>query len=99
MLTRVRIENAKPGPKPLRLYDGRGLYLEITPSGGRGWRFKYTFAGKEKRISLGVYPEVCVFRLMPATDSAACRPPIPRHVGRGLRGMSAPSVEVIQRGG
>ena len=37
----------------------------------------------------------CVFRPMPAPDSAACRPPIPRHAGRGFRGMSAPSVEVI----
>lgn len=37
----------------------------------------------------------CVFRLMPAPDSAACRPPIPRHAGRGFRGMSPPSLEVI----
>ena len=37
----------------------------------------------------------CVFRPMPAPDSAACRPPIPRHAGRGFRGMSPPSVEVI----
>ena len=40
------------------MFDGGGLYLEISPSGGKWWRFKYRFAGKEKRISLGVYPEV-----------------------------------------
>jgi integrase len=40
------------------LFDGRGLYLEIAPTGSRWWRFKYRFAGKEKRISLGVYPDV-----------------------------------------
>jgi len=40
----------------VRLFDGRGLYLEIAPTGSRWWRFKYRFAGKEKRISLGVYP-------------------------------------------
>jgi integrase len=58
LLTTTKIQNTKPGPKPLRLFDGRGLYLEVTPSGGRWWRFKYRFAGKEKRISLGVYPDV-----------------------------------------
>ena len=42
----------------MRLFDGRGLYLEIAPTGSRWWRFKYRFAGKEKRISLGVYPDV-----------------------------------------
>jgi hypothetical protein len=42
----------------VRLSDGRGLYLEISPTGGKWWRFKYRLAGKEKRISLGVYPDV-----------------------------------------
>ena len=40
------------------MFDGGGLYLEISPSGGKWWRLKYRFAGKEKRISLGIYPEV-----------------------------------------
>ncbi len=57
-ITRVAIVNAKPREKPYRLFDGRGLYLEISPSGGRWWRFKYRFDGKEKRLSLGVYPNV-----------------------------------------
>lgn len=57
-LTDTAIRNAKPGKKPMRLFDGGGLYLEIAPSGGKWWRLKYRFAGKEKRISLGVYPEV-----------------------------------------
>lgn len=52
------IENAKPGSKPIRLFDGGGLYLEIAPSGGKWWRLKYRFGGKEKRLSLGVYPDV-----------------------------------------
>jgi integrase len=58
MLTLAKIQNTKPGAKPIRLFDGRGLYLEIAPSGSRWWRFKYRFADKEKRISLGVFPEV-----------------------------------------
>ncbi|MGP8475048.1 tyrosine-type recombinase/integrase [Burkholderia sp. PR2] len=57
-LTDTAIRNAKPSDKPARLFDGGGLYLEIAPSGGKWWRLKYRFAGKEKRISLGVYPDV-----------------------------------------
>jgi integrase len=57
-LSDTSIRNAKPGKKALRLFDGGGLYLEISPSGGKWWRFKYRFAGKEKRLSLGVYPDV-----------------------------------------
>lgn len=56
-LTDRKIQNLKPGGK-LRHFDGGGLYLEVAPSGGKWWRFKYRFDGKEKRISLGVYPDV-----------------------------------------
>ena len=58
LLTTTKIQNTVPGKKAVRLFDGRGLYLEIAPTGSRWWRFKYRFAGKEKRISLGVYPDV-----------------------------------------
>jgi integrase len=47
------VRNAKAGKKSVKLFDGRGLYLEVSPSGG-----KYRFEGKEKRLSLGVYPDV-----------------------------------------
>jgi hypothetical protein len=57
-LTDAGIRKAKPGSKAARLFDGRGLYLEISPNGGKWWRLKYRFSGREKRISLGVYPEV-----------------------------------------
>ncbi len=57
-LTNTTIRNTKPKEKAYRLFDGNGLYLEIAPSGGKWWRFKYRFNGKEKRISLGTYPEV-----------------------------------------
>ena len=43
---------------PGKHFDGDGLYLEVTPAGGRYWRLKYRFAGKEKRLALGVHPEV-----------------------------------------
>ncbi|MGB4064201.1 MAG: integrase arm-type DNA-binding domain-containing protein [Azonexus sp.] len=57
-LTEIAIKAAKPAEKITRLYDEKGLYLEISPAGGRWWRFKYSIGGKEKRLSLGVYPEV-----------------------------------------
>lgn len=57
-LTDVTIRNAKAGDKTAKLFDERGLYLEISPNGGKWWRLKYRFEGKEKRLSLGVYPDV-----------------------------------------
>ncbi|KWT83713.1 MULTISPECIES: integrase arm-type DNA-binding domain-containing protein [unclassified Variovorax] len=45
---------------PGRHFDGGGLYLEITTAGGRYWRMKYRFAGKEKRLAFGVYPDVAL---------------------------------------
>lgn len=57
-LTDTQIRKAKPGERTYKLSDGRGLYLEVTPAGGRWWRFKYRFDGKEKRLSLGVYPDI-----------------------------------------
>jgi len=57
-LSTAKIQNATAQKKTVRLFDGRGLYLEIAPTGSRWWRFKYRFAGKEKRISIGVYPDV-----------------------------------------
>ena len=56
-LTDVAIRKAKPTDKPQRLFDGGGLYLEVSPSGGKWWRLKYRFGGKEKRLSLGTYPD------------------------------------------
>ena len=57
-LSDLAIRNAKPGAKPTRLFDSGGLYLEIAPSGGKLWRMKYRFDGKEKRLALGKYPDV-----------------------------------------
>lgn len=57
-LTDTAIRNAKPADKARKLFDGGGLYLEVAPSGGKWWRLKYRYGGKEKRLSLGVYPHV-----------------------------------------
>lgn len=50
--------NAKPREKSYRIADAKGMYLEVTPAGGKYWRMKYRFSGKEKRLALGVYPDV-----------------------------------------
>ena len=50
------ISQAKPKEKAYRLYDKDGLYLEVSPAGGKLWRLKYRFGGKEKRLALGKYP-------------------------------------------
>lgn len=56
-LTDTAIRKAKPGDRPIRKYDERGLYLEIAPSGGKWWRFKFSFGGKEKLLSMGTFPD------------------------------------------
>jgi hypothetical protein len=50
--------NAKPGEKPLKLFDGGGLFLLVALAGGKWWSLKYRFDGKEKLLSLGTYPDV-----------------------------------------
>lgn len=57
-LTDTKIRQAELRDKPYRLSDAKGLYLEIHPNGSKYWRLKYRFAGKEKRLALGVYPRV-----------------------------------------
>lgn len=57
-LTDAKVRNAKSGIKQTKLFDGDGLFLLVVPNGGKWWRFKYRFGGKEKLLSFGTYPEV-----------------------------------------
>ena len=57
-LSVAKVKNAKARPKGYKLFDGGGLYLLVTPSGDKYWRFKYRFDGMEKGFSFGVYPEI-----------------------------------------
>jgi hypothetical protein len=58
-LTEQKIRSFRPEPgKKKRLFDGRGLYLEISPTGGTYWRWKYHYGGKERRLAVGVYPDI-----------------------------------------
>lgn len=58
MLTDKEIKNAQPREKAYKLADGGGLHLEVSPAGGKLWRLRYRFAGKEKMLALGKYPDV-----------------------------------------
>ncbi len=57
-LTNTAVKNAKAKEKSYKLFDGGGLYLEVMKTGAKYWRYKYRFAGKEKRLAIGVYPEI-----------------------------------------
>jgi hypothetical protein len=57
-LNTKQIETTEASERTLRRFDGKGLYLEFVPGGGKWWRLKYRFEGKEKRLALGAYPEV-----------------------------------------
>ena len=57
-LTDVTVRTAKPRDKPYKLSDSGGLYVEVTPAGGKRWRWKYRIEGREKLLSMGVYPDV-----------------------------------------
>ena len=58
LLTVRKCETNEVREKPFRITDGQGLYLEITPKGQKYWRYKYRMHGKEKRLAIGVYPDV-----------------------------------------
>ncbi len=72
-LTDTAIKNAKPGEKPVKLYDADGLLLWVAPSGGKWWRLKYRLGGKEKMLSLGTYPEVGLREARERRDEARRR--------------------------
>ena len=69
-LTDTAIRSAKPGEKPVKLFDGGGLYLILHPSGGRWWRLKYRHGGKERLLSAGTYPEVGLKQARAKRDDA-----------------------------
>jgi integrase len=69
-LTDTAIKAARPHEKAYKLFDERGLYLLIAPSGGRWWRFRYSLAGREKLLSLGIYPDVSLAKARARRDEA-----------------------------
>lgn len=69
-LTESKIRAAKAQEKPYKLFAERGLFMLVTPSGGRLWRFKYRYASREKLLSLGRYPDVSLRRAREKREEA-----------------------------
>lgn len=70
MLTDAACRSAAPGPKERKLFDAHGLYLSVLPSGFKSWRWKYRFAGREKRMVLGSYPLISLRQARELRDAA-----------------------------
>ncbi|MHB8843990.1 MAG: tyrosine-type recombinase/integrase [Nitrospirota bacterium] len=70
MLTDIKVKNAKPKEKQYKLTDGQGLYLLVTPQGGKLWRFKYYFNSKEKVRAFGIYPDISLADAREKRDAA-----------------------------
>lgn len=103
-LTDTAIRRAKSGGKPTRLFDGGGLYLEVSPAGAKLWRLKYRFNGKEKRLALGIYPDVSLAKARDKRDEArkllasGIDPGEHRKAVKNIRaGLAANTFEVIGR--
>ena len=69
-LTDALIRAAKPKAKSYKVADAKGLYLEVAPAGGKWWRLKYRYGGKEKRLSLGTYPDTGLKAARESRDEA-----------------------------
>jgi len=92
-LTDVAIRSAKPQAKVFKLFDSGGLHLLITPTGGKWWRWKYRFGGKEKGLSFGIYPDVTLKMAREKRDNAR------QQLGAGIDpGEARKAVKVAQAG-
>lgn len=99
-LTDATIRKTKHAEKPFKLFDERGLFLLVTPTGGKLWRFKYRFNGKEKLISLGGYPDVSLADARDRRDAARKRVAAgvdPSDERRAARAATEETFEAIAR--
>ncbi|RRD69499.1 MULTISPECIES: tyrosine-type recombinase/integrase [unclassified Desulfovibrio] len=102
-LSDTAIRNAKPQDKPYKMYDAGGLFLIVTPAGGKWWRFKYRLGGKEKLLSLGTYPATGLKEARGKREDArkliaqGIDPSAQRQAVRASRGAAPDSFEVVTR--
>jgi hypothetical protein len=71
MLSDAKVRAAKPRPKSYKLSDANRLFLLVTPSGGKLWRYSYYYDGKQKTLAFGVYPQVSLSDARVKRDEAA----------------------------
>ena len=103
-LTDVTVRTAKPRDKTYKLSDSGGLYVEVTPAGRKRWRWKYRVEGREKLLSMGLYPEVTLLAARARRDDArkllagGVDPSVHRQASKASQAESASnSFEVIAR--
>lgn len=77
-LSEIQIKKFKAEDRTKKIFDSNGLFLQVTPQGGKLWRIKYRFLGKEQLLSLGKYPEISL------KDARAGRDSIRRQVAQGI---------------
>lgn len=70
LLTDIKVRTAKAQVKPYKLSDSGGLFLLVTPTGAKYWRFKYRFHSKEKLLAIGVYPTISLAEARQKRDQA-----------------------------
>jgi hypothetical protein len=88
-------EKAKPGVTPKKMFDGGGLFLIVTPTGGKWWRFKFTFDGREKTISFGVYPDITLAQAREKREAARKLLAIGVNPSEDRRAAKAARVELL----
>ena len=91
MLTDTRIRNTKPGTKAKKLSDSHGLYLEVTPAGGRLWRYRFRLDGSEKAFVIGRYPDIGLAEAREQRDAAR------KLVSQGLNPTHSRKLDQIKR--
>lgn len=69
-LSDIKIRNAKPLEKPYKILDSDNLFLHVQPNGGKYWRYRYRWLGKEKTLSLGIYPDITLAEARMRRDQA-----------------------------
>jgi len=94
-LSDTAVRNAKPKAKPFKLYDLGGLFVFVTPSGGKHWRLKYRHGGKEKLLTLGRYPEVSLKDAREKRDAARIQMAQGLDPGQHKREQRAAQVEEV----
>lgn len=102
-LTDTKVRTAKPAGKQQKLFDGGGLFLLVTPTGGKLWRLKYRFGGSEKSLSLGTYPQTSLAEARQKRDRASAQlakgidPGETKKAQKAARSQETETFEIIAR--
>jgi integrase len=102
-LTDTKVRTTKPTERPQKLFDGGGLFLLVSPTGGKLWRFKYRFGGSEKLLCLGTYPETSLPEARQRRDQARALlangidPIQTKKAQKGARNQETETFEIIAR--